>query len=99
MGKTRILLAAAVIATTLAGGSFAASRNDNADAAIGAITWQDEFNGAGGTPIDSSKWKFDTGGGGFGNNELEYYTDSTSNVVHDGQGHLAITARKENPAN
>jgi beta-glucanase (GH16 family) len=99
MRKTRILLAAAVVATTLTGGLFATSRHDRADAAIGGITWQDEFNGAAGTPIDGSKWKFDTGGGGFGNNELEYYTTSTGNVVQDGQGHLAITARKENPAN
>jgi beta-glucanase (GH16 family) len=98
MRKSRIVLAAAVVATTLTGGLFAASRNDHADAAIGGITWSDEFNGAAGTPIDGSKWKFDTGGSGFGNNELEYYTTSTNNVVQDGQGHLAITARKENPA-
>jgi beta-glucanase (GH16 family) len=99
MRRTRILLAAAVVAVTLSGGLFAASRNDEADAAIGGITWQDEFNGAAGAPIDASKWKFDTGGGGWGNNEQQYYTTSTSNVSTDGQGHLAITARKENPAN
>jgi beta-glucanase (GH16 family) len=99
MRKTRILLAAAVVVTTLTGGLFAGSRHNEAEAAIGAITWQDEFNGAAGTPIDGSKWKFDTGGGGFGNAELEYYTNSTNNVVQDGQGHLAITARKANPAN
>jgi len=99
MRKTRILLAAAVVVTTLTGGLVAASRHDDASAAIGGITWSDEFNGAAGTPIDGSKWKFDTGGSGFGNNEREYYTTSTSNVQQDGQGHLAITARKENPAN
>ncbi|MEU7902871.1 family 16 glycosylhydrolase [Actinoplanes sp. NPDC049118] len=99
MRKTRILLAAAVVATTLTGGLVTASRNDNARAAIGGITWQDEFNGAAGAPIDASKWKFDIGGGGWGNNERQYYTNSTSNVSQDGQGHLAITARKENPGN
>jgi beta-glucanase (GH16 family) len=99
MRKSRILLAAAVVATTLTGGLVATSRHDEASAAIGAITWSDEFNGAAGAPVDSSKWKFDTGGGGNGNNELEYYTTSTSNVSTDGQGHLAITARKENPSN
>jgi beta-glucanase (GH16 family) len=98
MRKTRILLAAAVVAATLSGGLVAASRNDTADAAVGAVTWSDEFNGAGGTSVDGSKWNFDVGGGGFGNSELEYYTKSTSNVAQDGQGHLAITARKENPA-
>jgi beta-glucanase (GH16 family) len=99
MRKTRALLAAAVVALTLTGGLAAASRNDSADAAIGPITWQDEFNGAANSPIDGNKWKFDIGGSGWGNNEQQYYTNSTSNVRHDGQGHLAITARKENPAN
>jgi len=67
-------------------------------AAVGPQTWADEFNAAAGTPVDGNKWKFDIGGGGFGNNELQYYTNSTSNAAHDGQGHLVITARKENPA-
>jgi beta-glucanase (GH16 family) len=95
MRITRMLVAAAVIAATLTG----LSHNDAASAAAGPVTWSDEFNGAAGTPIDGSKWKFDTGGSGWGNNELEYYTNSTRNVVQDGQGHLAITARKENPSN
>ncbi|GAB1694258.1 family 16 glycosylhydrolase [Krasilnikovia sp. M28-CT-15] len=99
MRTTRFLLAAAVVATTLVGGLSAVSRNDQADAAVGAITWQDEFDGAAGSAIDSSRWTFDLGGSGWGNNELEYYTNSTRNVSPDGQGHLAITARKENPAN
>ncbi|WP_030438661.1 glycoside hydrolase family 16 protein [Actinoplanes subtropicus] len=98
MRTTRILLAAAVVATTLTAGLWAGARNDRAEASVGAITWSDEFNGAAGSPVDSSKWKFDTGGSGWGNNELEYYTNSASNVYQDGQGHLAITARKENPA-
>ncbi len=99
MRKARILLAAAVVVTTLAGGLAAASRNDTADAAIGPVVWSDEFNGPAGTPIDASKWKFDIGGNGWGNNERQYYTNSTSNVEQDGNGHLAITARRENPAN
>jgi len=99
MRKNRILLAAAVVAVTLASSLVATSRNDTAEAAIGGITWQDEFNGAANSPIDASKWKFDIGGSGWGNNEQQYYTNSTSNVRQDGQGHLAITARRENPAN
>jgi beta-glucanase (GH16 family) len=97
--KSRLLLAVATVAVTLIGGLAAVSRNDTAHADIGGITWSDEFNGSAGSSIDGSKWKFDTGGSGFGNNELEYYTTSTSNVSQDGQGHLAITARRENPAN
>ncbi|GGM22281.1 endo-1,3-beta-glucanase [Micromonospora sonchi] len=70
-----------------------------AAAAIGGLTWQDEFNAPAGTPVDQSKWRFDIGGHGWGNNERQYYTNSTSNAVHDGQGNLVITARRENPAN
>src|SRR4051812_1695308 len=98
MRIARMFLAAAVVATALTGGFAATSRNDTANAAVGPVTWSDEFNAGAGTPIDQSKWKFDTGGSGWGNNELEYYTNSTGNVVQDGQGHLAITARRENPA-
>ncbi|GID95880.1 family 16 glycosylhydrolase [Amorphoplanes digitatis] len=99
MLKTRKLLAAALVAACLTAGLVSTSRNDTAEAAIGGITWQDEFNGSAGAPIDSAKWKFDIGGSGWGNNEQQYYTNSTSNVSQDGQGHLAITARRENPAN
>ncbi|WP_320069720.1 family 16 glycosylhydrolase [Micromonospora sp. RTGN7] len=70
-----------------------------AQAAIGGITWADEFNAPAGAAVDQGKWRFDIGGGGWGNNERQYYTNSTSNAVHDGQGNLVITARKENPAN
>jgi beta-glucanase (GH16 family) len=99
MRTYRTLLAAATVAVTLTGALAVASRADRAEADVGGITWSDEFNGAAGTSVDGAKWGFDTGGGGFGNNELEYYTTSTSNVAMDGQGHLAITARRENPAN
>ena len=44
------------------------------------IVWSDEFNYIG-LP-DSSKWDYDTGGSGWGNNELQYYTRSdTSNAI------------------
>ena len=54
--------------------------------------WQDEFEYTG-VP-DTSKWKYQTGAGGWGNNELQYYTDNTSTadtaIVED--GHLKIKA-------
>jgi beta-glucanase (GH16 family) len=59
------------------------------------LTWSDEFNGAWG-PVDGSKWNFDTGNSGFGNNELEYYTNRTDNAFVDGNGNLQIVARREN---
>jgi beta-glucanase (GH16 family) len=92
MRKTRFLVAAAVVTLTLGAGLFTASRHDTADA---AVVWNEEFNGANGAGVDTSKWNFDTGGGGFGNSELEYYNSGTSNVHTDGQGHLVIEARRE----
>src|SRR5258708_10214680 len=40
--------------------------------------FSDEFN-YNGTP-DTSKWGYDLGGGGWGNQELEYYNDSLKNA-------------------
>ena len=54
--------------------------------------WADEFNYEG--KPDPDKWGYDTGGNGWGNNELEYYTDDIENArVADGL--LTITARWE----
>lgn len=54
--------------------------------------WGDEFNGAPGAAPDPSKWTYDLGNGGWGNEELETYTASTANVFQDGHGHLVIRA-------
>src|SRR5258708_37161618 len=55
------------------------------------LVWSDEFNGADGSSPDASKWTFDTGGKGWGNNELECYTNLTQNAQVKG-GNLFITA-------
>src|SRR5688572_325549 len=57
--------------------------------------WSDEFNG---TNVDSTKWSFDIGNGmgGWGNNELQYYTSRPQNVYVT-NGLLNIVARKEVP--
>ncbi|CCG98289.1 glycoside hydrolase family 16 [Fibrella aestuarina BUZ 2] len=58
--------------------------------------WADEFDYQG-LP-DPQKWGYDLGGSGWGNNELEYYTDSPDNArVADGK--LTITARQEQQGN
>ncbi|MGC5015400.1 ricin-type beta-trefoil lectin domain protein [Streptosporangium sp. DT93] len=67
-------------------------------AAPGPLVWSDEFNAAAGTGADASKWRHDVGGGGWGNNERQYYTTGTQNTAHDGAGNLVITARKGNPS-
>jgi beta-glucanase (GH16 family) len=58
------------------------------------LVWSDEFNGADGSAPDSSKWTYDTGGKGWGNNELECYTNLTQNAQMKG-GNLAITAMQQ----
>src|SRR5215469_8326348 len=57
------------------------------------LLWSDEFNG---TNLSSTNWTFDIGNGqgGWGNNELEYYTSRTNNAFVSG-GLLHIVARKE----
>ncbi|MCF6403718.1 glycoside hydrolase family 16 protein [Chitinophaga filiformis] len=54
--------------------------------------WADEFD-YNGLP-DNTRWGYDIGGGGWGNNELEYYTNSLDNASV-ANGKLTITARKE----
>lgn len=58
------------------------------------LVWSDEFSAANGSLPDSSKWVMETGGGGWGNNELESYTNRAQNG-HVQDGNLVITAIKE----
>src|SRR3989441_7416959 len=58
------------------------------------LVWSDEFSGPDGSSPDSSKWTYDIGGNGWGNNELEYYTNRTQNAQIKG-GNLVITAQQE----
>jgi len=70
--------------------SIAVSSNTN-------LVWSDEFD-VNGSP-DTSKWNYDIGTGcpnvcGWGNNELQYYTSRSENVIIDG-GILKIISKKE----
>ncbi len=85
--------------TALAAGALTtirASAQTSAPAKNWHLVWSDEFNGRDGSAPDPRKWTYDigTGGDGWGNNELEYYTNSPRNVVVRG-GNLVITALKE----
>lgn len=91
-----------LIATVLivAGGAIAnictkaASQDD-----MYKLVWSDEFNG---NELDTSIWNYNYGNGdnvaGWGNNELEYYTDDKANVKVQ-NGSLIITARAEKDEN
>jgi len=67
------------------------------------LVWSDEFNGPNGAAPDASKWNYDTGGGGWGNNELQVYcapgsnaapcSSANTNIFQNGAGQLVIRAR------
>lgn len=55
------------------------------------LTWSDEFDGS---AVNTDNWTFETGATGWGNNELQLYTNGSNADVSDGK--LIITARKVN---
>jgi beta-glucanase (GH16 family) len=59
------------------------------------LVWSDEFDGEAGTPINDEYWTHELGGSGWGNNELQFYTNRPENVSLDGSGNLAIVARED----
>lgn len=62
--------------------------------AVWRLVWSDDFSAPNGSPVDSNKWGFDLGGNGWGNNELETYTNRTTNASLE-NGMLVIRALKE----
>ena len=56
--------------------------------------FKDEFDKTAGSAPDPKKWTAERGGGGWGNEELQFYTGSNENAFHDGRGSLAIKAIK-----
>jgi beta-glucanase (GH16 family) len=58
------------------------------------LVWSDEFNAPDGTAVDPAKWVSETGGNGWGNDELEYYTTRPQNATQEG-GNLVIHAIEE----
>ncbi len=74
-------------------GCFALSATVMAQQPKKKLIWSDEFNYTG-LP-DSTKWKYDVGGHGWGNNELQYYTSKQLSNARVENGNLIIEARKE----
>nr|WP_250027500.1 carbohydrate-binding protein [Actinoplanes maris] len=93
----------AVTATTL----FAV----NANAAVPSappgmsLVFSDDFTGGAGTGLNRSNWLYDIGHGypggasNWGTGEVEYMTDSTSNVYQDGGGNLVIKPLRDSAGN
>lgn len=71
--------------------------NQNLEERNFQLVWSDDFDGAAGTAVDATKWVHDVGTGdnGWGNQELQYYTEGNSNAALDGNGNLLITAKRE----
>jgi beta-glucanase (GH16 family) len=61
------------------------------DGVFDTLVWSDEFAGPN---INLNNWTYDIGGGGWGNNEYEYYTDRPENSRIE-NGMLVIEARAE----
>lgn len=89
-------LVACALSLTLTAGIPAAVHKPKRRNPHWKLVWSDEFNGLDGSSPDPKKWTYDIGadGNGWGNNELEYYTNSRRNVSIR-KGMLVITAVKE----
>jgi beta-glucanase (GH16 family) len=90
-----IAIAPLMVLLTFANRSYSGCPSTTvADPSVWSLVWSDEFEGPNGSAIDSSKWSFDIGGNGWGNNELETYTSRTVNA-HVENGSLVIKALRE----
>jgi beta-glucanase (GH16 family) len=106
MTHTRLRRRSGLVLALLVICSFVGYRSPNQAAAQTGwtLSWSDEFNGAAGSAVDGTRWSAETGNGGngWGNQELENYTNRTSNAslqadsLADGGSALKIVARKEN---
>jgi beta-glucanase (GH16 family) len=96
----RTLLAALTAASLVHGaaGTVGAAHAGPERRAAAATVFSDNFSGPADAPVNAAKWTVESALPIY-NNELQYYTAGTANAALDGQGHLVITARRENPAN
>jgi beta-glucanase (GH16 family) len=93
-----VLLAVLAVALILVGGIGADGAPSSRTAAVPAplhLVWAENFNGRRGSKPNPAHWNFDTGGTGWGDEELETHTSRATNAALDGHGHLVITARAE----
>ena len=56
--------------------------------------WQVEFNGKAGQTPPSKFFKYNTGGGGWGNSEEQFYVNTRKTSATDGKGKMVFTATK-----
>jgi beta-glucanase (GH16 family) len=90
---------ALILAVLLVAGGLDLNGTFRAHAASAASwneIWGDDFNGAANSAVDG-QWQFDLGTG-WGNNQVETDTNSTTNIFQDGNGHLVIKPVESNGA-
>jgi len=69
--------------------------NDDEPVSYDSLVWSDEFNDKVGLNLQIWTCEIGNGTNGWGNNELQYYTDRSENISVD-TGYLRITAKREN---
>ncbi|GHH85655.1 hydrolase [Streptomyces sulfonofaciens] len=90
---------ALVPAAAAAGAAPAAPTAATAEASPALqAAFTEDFDGAAGSAVNGTRWQLETGDN-VNNHERQYYTAGNANAALDGQGHLVITARRENPGN
>ena len=96
--KSRVRVSALMAAAILATSTIAivpATISQAAGPKVLKLLWADEFNGKKGSLPSSKNWEYDIGNGyGWGNAELEYYTNKPANISTDGKGKLVISANR-----
>lgn len=80
-----------VVAKSASGKTISKTADVNVTVVL-SLVWSDEFD-VPGAP-NANKWGYDLGAGGWGNNEIQYYTNRTDNAYVSG-GTLKIVAKKE----
>lgn len=96
MSRNKIKVAAVVL-SAFALGSVALVPSSNAATATPyakKYLWQEEFKGKAGLAPNSKFFKFNTGGGGWGNSEEQYYVNTRKTSATDGNGKMVFTATK-----
>jgi len=93
MRSKRQRLAASILVSVVLVAGFATPNSEAAQPKILKLLWSDEFAGKKGALPNAKNWAYDIGNSyGWGNSELEYYTQKPANVSTDGKGKLLITA-------
>jgi beta-glucanase (GH16 family) len=76
------------------GGARSATSTAPSPTSSATQVWADEFDGPSNSAPDPAKWTYDLGNGGWGNQELETYTNLLENAYVDGGGHLIIRVER-----